>query len=226
MELPKKIFISYAHKDKAYLDELEKHLQPWERKKKIMVWTDRDVTAGQEWGKEVKQRLGEAEIVLFLVSPDFLASDYINDSEIKAAVEKQKQNQNLLIPVIIRPVDLELLDFNSTKVVPEGERAISEWESQDNAWKAVMQSLKKTWDLSHDNEDGGGTKQGPGPADRSSGTKILNMAVMVMFLMLIAVSIGLFVYGAFFERGDWFYISAAMVGIAAGIGGFLIARSR
>lgn len=78
MEITKaiKVFVSYSHKDESYWDQLKNHLATMKRRGFIADWYDREITAGSEWADEIKKNLGSAQIILLLVSPDFLSSNY------------------------------------------------------------------------------------------------------------------------------------------------------
>ncbi|GJL67665.1 MAG: hypothetical protein NPIRA06_03000 [Nitrospirales bacterium] len=80
-QIPMKVFYSYAHEEESLKDELAKHLAILERGGLISSWHDRDITAGQEWKDQINDNLLTAQIILLLVSPDFLNSDYCYDNE-------------------------------------------------------------------------------------------------------------------------------------------------
>lgn len=79
---PLQLFYSYAHEDEEMRDELEKHLTLLRREGTISEWHDRAIVPGQEWDEAIKGQLDRADIILLLVSPDFLASDYIDRVEL------------------------------------------------------------------------------------------------------------------------------------------------
>lgn len=81
-----KIFFCYAHEDEALLKKLKDHLMPLQRQRHIDVWHDRDITAGVEWEREINEHLNTAQIILLLVSSDFMGSDYCYGIEMKRAV--------------------------------------------------------------------------------------------------------------------------------------------
>ena len=74
--MPVKIFFCYAHEDEQLLKKLKSHLIPLQRQGLIDVWHDRDISAGTDWGQRIKEQLNDAQIILLLVSPDFMVSDY------------------------------------------------------------------------------------------------------------------------------------------------------
>ena len=105
MSSPIEIFFSYSHKDKRLRDELETQLGLLKRQGAITAWYDRKIGAGKEWAHEIDTHLNSAHIILLLVSPDYLASDYCYDTEMKLALERHKAKEAVVIPVILRSVD-------------------------------------------------------------------------------------------------------------------------
>lgn len=78
-----KLFYCYAHEDKALHDELDKHLGNLKRQGKITVWHDRDISPGKPWEKEIIDNLNAVDIILFLITPDFMNSDFCYGIEIR-----------------------------------------------------------------------------------------------------------------------------------------------
>src|SRR6266849_6380920 len=102
--MPVKIFFCYAHEDEVLLNKLKEHLRPLQRQGLIDIWYDRDIKAGTEWGQEISKHLNEAQIILLLISPDFMNSDYCYGKEMKRAIERHDREEACVIPVILRPV--------------------------------------------------------------------------------------------------------------------------
>lgn len=100
---PVELFISFAHEDEALRHELTKHLAALKRQGIIRAWHDREITAGAEWDSEINQHLDRARIILLLVSPDFMASDYCNDVKVERALARHERGEGL------RQVQLRLL---------------------------------------------------------------------------------------------------------------------
>jgi TIR domain len=100
------IFFCYAHEDEALLNKLKTHLFPLQRAGLVDVWYDRDISAGTEWEREISQHLDAAQIILLLVSPDFMYSEYCYGVEMKRALERHQRGETRVIPIIVRPVYL------------------------------------------------------------------------------------------------------------------------
>ena len=99
----KKVFISYSHKDKSYLDRLTVHLKPLEKKGLIETWSDTRISAGDLWKKEIEKALSKTQVAILLVSADFLASDFIVDNELPPLLEVAAKDGATVIPVILKP---------------------------------------------------------------------------------------------------------------------------
>lgn len=97
-----KIFCCYAHEDEVLLLQLKSHLKPLQRQGLIDVWHDRDITAGTEWQDEIDKHLNIAQIILLLISSDFMNSDYCYGTEMKRALERHARGEARVIPVILR----------------------------------------------------------------------------------------------------------------------------
>jgi hypothetical protein len=100
-----RIFYSYSHRDEALRDELERHLSMLRREGLISEWHDRRIGAGSDWGTEIDSNLAAADIVLLLVSSDFLHSEYCYDRETALALERHQRGEAIVIPVILQPCD-------------------------------------------------------------------------------------------------------------------------
>ena len=137
-----KVFISYSHADEKYREQLEKHLSTLKRNKIISVWHDRKILPGINWTEEIDENLPDSEIVLFLISSDFIASEYCYAIEMKTAIEQYKRNKSLIVPIIIRSCDWKDIEIGQYQVVPTNGKPIILWKDKDEAWLDVVQQLK------------------------------------------------------------------------------------
>lgn len=112
-----KIFISYSHKDLKYKTELLSHLKSLELTHNIDVWHDGKILAGNIIDSEVLIQLGISDIVLLLISPNFLASYYCIEVELKKAIERHKEGKCIVVPVILSESIIDLLLMNNKRYV-------------------------------------------------------------------------------------------------------------
>jgi hypothetical protein len=138
-----RLFYSYSHKDGAMRETLETHLTLLQRQGIITTWHDRQIIAGQEWKAQIDRHLEEADIILFLVSADFLASDYCYEIEMRRALERHRVGEALVIPVIIRAVDWSGAPFTGLQYLPASGRPVNGWDDPDDAWTNVTQGIRR-----------------------------------------------------------------------------------
>jgi len=139
-----KVFYSYAHEDKMLRDELEKHLGTLKRQGQITSWHDRDISAGMEWEREIDVHLNVASIVLLLVSPDFISSEYCYSIEMTRALERHNAREAWIIPIILRPVDWDDAPFSKLQVLPANRKPITSWPNRDEAFLILTTSKPTT----------------------------------------------------------------------------------
>jgi tetratricopeptide (TPR) repeat protein len=136
------VFFSYSHKDEELRDQLSNHLSTLKRKQFITAWHDRRIGAGKEWANEIDERLDQADIILLLISSDFLASDYCYDVEVKRAMERHEAGEARVIPIILRPVDWKGTPFGKLQALPRDARPVTEWPNRDQAFLDVAQGIR------------------------------------------------------------------------------------
>lgn len=142
---PLSIFFSYAHEDEALRDKLAKHLKLLERQGVIQQWHDRQILAGTEWKGQIDHHLETAQIILLLLSSDFLASDYCYDLEMKRALERHDAEEARVIPIVLRPVDnLWQSPFGKLQALPTDGKAVTLWVNEDEAFANIAQGIRLT----------------------------------------------------------------------------------
>ena len=142
MITPLNVFISYAHEDEAHRETLGKHLSALVREGLISIWHDRQITGGREWAGVIDQKLKGADIVLLLISADFLDSDYCNDVELTEAIRIHDAKQARVVPVILRSCDWEKSQFARFNALPPDGLPVVEAEHPDQRFKAVAKGLR------------------------------------------------------------------------------------
>ena len=140
---PIRLFYSYAPKDESFRRELEKHLSMLRWQGLIAEWDNRNISAGTEWAREIDSHLNAADIILLLISSDFLASDYCYSIEVKRALERHDAGEARVIPVLLRPVDLEGTSFSKLQALPTNRKPITKWPKRDDAFLDVVQGIRR-----------------------------------------------------------------------------------
>jgi hypothetical protein len=137
------VFFSYSHADERLRNELEKHLSILKRQAVISTWHDRRIDAGSELHAEISSNLKNAQIVLLLVSADFLSSDYCYDVELKEALAMHERGDAVVIPVILRPCDWHSAPFGKLLATPLDGKPVEKFSSLDEAFLEITTAIKK-----------------------------------------------------------------------------------
>lgn len=137
------IFHSYAREDVSLLSELSKHLASLKRENWIEEWFDGEILPGQKWDQTIKAKLAQADIVLCLVSPDFINSQYCWETEVEFALAAQAQGDMDVIPVIVRPADWSHSPLGRLQALPSGAIPVTASSSRDAAWLNVAQGVRR-----------------------------------------------------------------------------------
>lgn len=144
---PIKLFYSYSHKDEELRDQLQVHLALLTRQEIITASYDRDINAGEEWAGKVDEHLNSADIILLLVSPDFIASDYCYDTEMQRAMQRHEAGAARVIPVVLRPCDWPSATFGKLQALPRDGRPVTTWKDRDEAFLSISQGIRRIAEL-------------------------------------------------------------------------------
>ena len=140
---PITVFVSYAHEDETLRKKLDVHLSSLARQGIINLWNDRAINAGSEWEAEINQNLQTAQIILLLISADFIASDFCYCKELDKAMARHKAGTACVIPIILRSTDLEGTSFSKLQSLPTDRKPITTWDNQDAAFLNVVQGIRR-----------------------------------------------------------------------------------
>ncbi len=137
------VFVSYVRADETLRAELAKHLKPMKREGLITEWYADNVDAGVERKKEAKTHLDTARIILLLVSPDFLDSDYHYDFEMARALERHNADTARVIPIILRHTEgWEKTEFHKLQALPRDGRPVKQWPDRDEAFAKIAKEIR------------------------------------------------------------------------------------
>jgi hypothetical protein len=122
---------------------LEKHLSLLQRQGIINTWHDGLIPPGTDWAPVIDAHLMKAQLILLLISPDFLASEHCYNVEMKRAMERHERGEAQVVPIILRPVDWQCDLFSKLPVLPAGAKPITSWPNEDEAFFDVTNGIRK-----------------------------------------------------------------------------------
>jgi small GTP-binding protein len=138
-----KLFISYSHKDEVLRERLDIELKGMQRSLPLEAWHDRHLLAGSLVHSEILKQLQAADIVLLLISPDFMASDYCFNKEMEIALKDYEAGRNIVIPVIVRKTaDWSEHQIGHHTALPKDGKPLKQWADEDEFWADVNQGIR------------------------------------------------------------------------------------
>lgn len=140
---PVTAFISYSHADAKLTADLQKHLIPLKRLGLISDWCDQEIAPGAEWDKAIATKLAKADLVLLLISADFIASEFCYEKELSKALERHAAKKAVVIPVILRHCLWAELPFGKLQALPAGAKPVTAWEHLDEALMSVARGVRE-----------------------------------------------------------------------------------
>src|SRR6266566_410547 len=137
------VFLSYAYKDEPWRDELAAYLSNLRWQGIISDWHERNIGLGREWSREIDPDLDTAQIILLLVSPDFVHSEYCYSLEMKHALQKHAARQARVIPIMLRPIiDWEDTPFTGLPTLPTYGTPVTTWPDRQEALLNVVKGIE------------------------------------------------------------------------------------
>ena len=177
------VFFSYSHADEELRNELEKHLAGLLRQGVITTWHDRRIGPGEELHGHIDEQLSAADIVLLLVSADFLASDYCYGVEMMRAMERHERAEARVIPVILRPCDWHGAPFGTLMAVPPDGKPVVKHATLDDGFLEVAKAIRQVADPAYPRAPAARSSQPATSVDRPapSGPRSSNLRVRSEF---------------------------------------------
>lgn len=139
------VFVSYSHADAEYLARLKVHIRPFERLGVVNLWADTKIKTGAMWKREIEDALNRAAVAIFLVSADFLASDFVVENELPPLLKAAENGGVRIIPLILKPCAFtsipELSQFQAIND-PATPLISTEESNQELLWCSVAREVK------------------------------------------------------------------------------------
>jgi tetratricopeptide (TPR) repeat protein len=136
-----KLFYCYAREDRHLREELDLHITSLKRQYHIITWHDYEISPGTEWKREIDAQLNAAHIILLLISPHFIASDYCYSVEMKRALERHDAREACVIPILLRPVYWKEATFSHLQLLPRNTIPLTSWSNRDEAFSSVTADI-------------------------------------------------------------------------------------
>ncbi len=137
------IFVAFSHRDEKLRAQLDKHLTVLQRTRGVESWNDRQIGPGDEWQGVINDKLTSADLIVLLVSPDFIASDYCWDVELSHALRRHQAGEALICPVILRPISSwQKTPIGQFQVLPADGKPVTKWKNRDEAFAAIVDGIE------------------------------------------------------------------------------------
>jgi hypothetical protein len=138
---PWNLFYSYSHEDALLRDELAKFLAPLKHQGRIVEWYDRKIEPGLQWESAISDKLQSANLILLLVSADFLASDYCFGVEMEVAMRRVKNGNARILPILLKPCLWKESRFSELQLLPRDAKPVTSWPSHDDAFTDIAREI-------------------------------------------------------------------------------------
>jgi hypothetical protein len=138
------VFIGYSHKDKRWLDDLQTHLKPYVRNGSVTAWSDKQITPGSKWFPKIEAALASTKVAVLLVTPDFLASDFIHENELGPILKKAEKGKLIIIWVPVRACAYKETPLKDYEAAGDPDKPLANMKAgRDNAWVRICEEIKK-----------------------------------------------------------------------------------
>lgn len=136
------LFYSYAHEDEKSCEEIMRSLEPLRDEGVISEWYDRRITAGEDWRSQISENLDRAKIVLLMVSPNFLDSEYCMGVELMQALDRHWERQCRIVPIILLKSHWKGTRFGSFQALPQDAKPVADWQNQAEALSSIVEGIR------------------------------------------------------------------------------------
>lgn len=141
-----KLMFCYAHENSRQRNEVDKRLATMKRRGLVRVWHDRRITAGRDWVGQIDQYLNGSDLILLLVSAEFIASDYCFDVEMARAIERHRTGEARVIPIILRQCDWKETPLRELLALPTDGIPVDQWPRSNDAYHDIALGIRRTVD--------------------------------------------------------------------------------
>lgn len=140
-----RVFISYSHKDKKWLDELQGHLEPYRRNGLVTAWSDESISPGEKWFAEIKGALALTKVAVLLVTSDFLASEFIAKHELRPLLDQEKKGEVCIIWIPVGACSYKETELKNLQSLVDPDKPLANMKKADRnrIWVKVCEAIKE-----------------------------------------------------------------------------------
>ncbi len=137
-----RIFCGYAHEDQAHFRQLKAALAVLIRQEAVSIWHDGDLLPGDQWEYEIERELNTADIILLLISPAFITSDYCWSKEMHWAITRHTIGEARVIPILLKPTPgWKTTPLGALQALPTEAKPITTWNNRDQAFATIAKGI-------------------------------------------------------------------------------------
>jgi len=138
------VFIGYCHKDKRWLGDLQTHLKPHVRNGSITAWSDKQILPGSKWFSEIKVALASTKVAVLLVTPNFLASDFIHEHELTPLLKEAENGNVHIIWIPVRACSYKETKLKDYQAAIDPDKPLANMKvERDRAWVRICEEIKR-----------------------------------------------------------------------------------
>ena len=139
------VFICYSHKDDRWLNDLQTHLKPYVRNGSVTAWSDKQIVTGSKWFPAIKSALDSSKVAVLLVTPDFLASDFIHEHELGPLLKKAEKSKVKIIWIPVRACAYKETPLKDYQAAIESDKPLANMKKadRDKAWVKICEEIKR-----------------------------------------------------------------------------------
>ena len=140
------IFYCYAREDEKFRADLDAHLWSLRRSQLALSWYDGKISPGTDWSEELSRHLNSADVILLLVSRNFMNSEFCYSIEMKRALERHDKGEARVIPILLKPFDWQSAPFAKLALLPAGGKPITKSKDREQAYTDIALAIRKVVD--------------------------------------------------------------------------------
>jgi len=140
--IPLKVFYAYCRADAKFRTELDQHLVDLRNRGLIEDFFDGDIETGEDWDRRIRKELEQADLILVLISSDFMTSPYCVGVELSRALQRHAERTAMVVPIHVRPMLLKDDAIGALQGLPHNGKPVSVWEDRDSAFMSIASDLE------------------------------------------------------------------------------------